>query len=379
MGALGVMLLPLHQMKFGKRCRSPPKLTNWWQITPSTPTGGKSTPQLTCSGKSAPFLTLPLTLNGGNNLPSAGDFRSDVKDATIEIIQYLYLHDSPFTINIYPFLSLHGNNHFPIEFAFFDGESTRVKDSDRIYTNVFDANLDTLVSALDKNGFSNMTIIIGEVGWQTDGDKNANTQNARRFNQGLLEHAMSENGTPARGGPINVYLFSLIDENAKDINAGTFERYWGIFEFDRKPKYELDLTGKNGNKGLAAVEGVSIHLSKKKATSNTEEGLMSGPLSVNGRVKRGADLPLQFDPSSSPLLRTKQEGKNRAEKRAMVRVATYFAMTLGAFIFWQSMEKVHVWIALHQDEKTERLEKEAEIKRVREELLRQARENDKLA
>lgn len=35
----------------------------------------------------------------------------------------------------------------------------------------------------------------------------------------------------------------------------------------------------------------------------------------------------------------------------MVKVATYFAMTLGAFVFWQSMEKIHVWIALHQDEK----------------------------
>ncbi|XP_047182798.1 uncharacterized protein LOC124848976 [Vigna umbellata] len=55
----------------------------------------------------------------------------------------------------------------------------------------------------------------------------------------------------------------------------------------------------------------------------------------------------------------------------MVRVASYFAMTLGAFVFWQSMDKVHVWIALHQDEKQERLEKEAEIRRVREELLQQ--------
>ena len=35
----------------------------------------------------------------------------------------------------------------------------------------------------------------------------------------------------------------------------------------------------------------------------------------------------------------------------MVRVATYFAMTLGAFVFWQSMDRVHVWIALRQDEK----------------------------
>ncbi|XP_004504148.1 uncharacterized protein [Cicer arietinum] len=55
----------------------------------------------------------------------------------------------------------------------------------------------------------------------------------------------------------------------------------------------------------------------------------------------------------------------------MVKVVTYFGMTLAAFAFWQSMDKVHVWMALHQDEKLERLEKEAEIKRVREELLQQ--------
>ncbi|KAK9113577.1 hypothetical protein Syun_020374 [Stephania yunnanensis] len=63
----------------------------------------------------------------------------------------------------------------------------------------------------------------------------------------------------------------------------------------------------------------------------------------------------------------------------MVKVATYFGMTLGAFVFWQSMEKVHVWIALHQDEKKERLEREAEIKRVREELLAQANRKTDLA
>ncbi|PIA51510.1 hypothetical protein AQUCO_01100392v1 [Aquilegia coerulea] len=62
----------------------------------------------------------------------------------------------------------------------------------------------------------------------------------------------------------------------------------------------------------------------------------------------------------------------------MVKVATYFAMTLGAFVFWQSMDKVHVWIALHQDEKQERLEKEREIKRVREELLAENKQRDPL-
>ncbi|XP_057508234.1 uncharacterized protein LOC130791135 [Actinidia eriantha] len=64
----------------------------------------------------------------------------------------------------------------------------------------------------------------------------------------------------------------------------------------------------------------------------------------------------------------------------MVKVGTYFAMTLGAFVFWQSMDKVHVWIALHQDEKQERMEKEAKVKRVRDELLReQAKQKESLA
>ncbi|XP_024023986.1 uncharacterized protein LOC112092311 [Morus notabilis] len=58
----------------------------------------------------------------------------------------------------------------------------------------------------------------------------------------------------------------------------------------------------------------------------------------------------------------------------MVKVATYFAMSFGAFLFWQSMDKIHVWNALRQDEKRERQEKEAEIKRVREELLQKQKD-----
>ncbi|EYU30602.1 hypothetical protein ABFS83_11G061900 [Erythranthe nasuta] len=63
----------------------------------------------------------------------------------------------------------------------------------------------------------------------------------------------------------------------------------------------------------------------------------------------------------------------------MVKVATFFGMTFGAFLFWQTMDKVHVWIALHQDEKKERMEKEIEIRRMREELYREQKEKDSLA
>jgi glucan endo-1,3-beta-glucosidase 5/6 len=48
---------------------------------------------------------------------------------------------------------------------------------------VFDANYDTLIAALEKNGFGSMEVIVGEIGWPTDGDKDATLQNARRFNQ----------------------------------------------------------------------------------------------------------------------------------------------------------------------------------------------------
>ncbi len=58
----------------------------------------------------------------------------------------------------------------------------------------------------------------------------------------------------------------------------------------------------------------------------------------------------------------------------MVRVATFFAMSAAAFLFWETMDKVHVWIALRQDEKRERIENDMAIKRRREELIEEAKQ-----
>ncbi|KAG6723752.1 glucan endo-1,3-beta-glucosidase 8-like [Carya illinoinensis] len=192
-----------------------------------------------------------------NPVPSAGDFRPELRDPTIEIIQFLHSNDAPFTVNSYPFLSLYlGDGFFPVDYAFFDGASQPVKDGDLLYTNVFDANLDTLLSALSKAGYPDMKIIVGEVGWPTDGDKNANIENAKKFNQGLLRHVLSGNGTPQRKGVIDIYLFSLMDENAKSVAPGSFERHWGLFEYDGQPKYELDLSGLQKNKDLVPAKDV---------------------------------------------------------------------------------------------------------------------------
>ncbi|KAL4638830.1 hypothetical protein ACB092_03G175200 [Castanea dentata] len=63
----------------------------------------------------------------------------------------------------------------------------------------------------------------------------------------------------------------------------------------------------------------------------------------------------------------------------MVKLVHYCAMTLAAFAFYETMEKIHIWIALRQDEKEERKEKEAEIRRVQQKLLQESKQRDPLA
>ncbi|XP_047320144.1 glucan endo-1,3-beta-glucosidase 6-like [Impatiens glandulifera] len=208
-------------------------------------------------------VTCPLNADvyeSSTTLPSTGDFRANIHDLMIQILAFLSQNGSPFTVNIYPFISLYADPNFPIDYAFFNGFPSPINDNGRIYQNVFDANLDTLLWALQKNGYGDMPIIVGEVGWPTDGDRNANNQYAQKFNQGLISHIST--GTPLRPGPIDAYLFSLIDEDAKSIQPGNFERHWGIFYFDGTPKYHLNLGSSTKGGGLVGAKGVH-YLSKK--------------------------------------------------------------------------------------------------------------------
>ncbi|KAM3205853.1 Glucan endo-1,3-beta-glucosidase 5 [Capsicum annuum] len=191
-----------------------------------------------------------------NPVPSAGRFRADIAELMTQIVQFMSKNQAPFTVNIYPFLSLYANEHFPIDFAFFDGTPNPVIDNGVEYTNVFDANFDTLHSALKAVGYGDLAILVGEVGWPTDGDKSANLNNAYRFYRGLFAKLASNKGTPLRPGYIEVYLFGLIDEDAKSIAPGNFERHWGIFRYDGQPKFPMDISGQGQDKHLIAAKNV---------------------------------------------------------------------------------------------------------------------------
>ncbi|XP_031476287.1 glucan endo-1,3-beta-glucosidase 6-like [Nymphaea colorata] len=211
-------------------------------------------------------VTVPLNADvyqSSTSYPSGGDFRADIHDLMLTIVKFLSDNGAAFTVNIYPFISLYNDPNFPVDFAFFDGNSSPLidKDSGKTYTNVFDANHDTLIWALQKNGFGSLPVIVGEVGWPTDGDKNANVQYAQRFNQGFMSHISGGQGTPMRTGPIDAYLFSLIDEDEKSIQPGNFERHWGIFNYDGSAKYALNL-GQGTSGQLIPAKGVK-YIGKK--------------------------------------------------------------------------------------------------------------------
>ncbi|XP_054799996.1 glucan endo-1,3-beta-glucosidase 8-like isoform X2 [Prosopis cineraria] len=159
--------------------------------------------------------TVPLNADvyespANNAVPSAGRFRADINDLMTQIVQFMNKNGAPFTAV----------------------------------------------------GYGDMTILVGEVGWPTDGDKNANVGNALRFYSGLLPRLAANKGTPLRPGFIEVYLFGLIDEDAKSISPGNFERHWGIFRYDGQPKFPMDLSGQNQNKLLVGARNVKYLSSK---------------------------------------------------------------------------------------------------------------------
>ncbi|XP_057486064.1 glucan endo-1,3-beta-glucosidase 6-like [Actinidia eriantha] len=209
-------------------------------------------------------VTVPLNADvyeSSTGFPSGGDFRADIHDFLLAIVKFLSDNGAPFTVNIYPFISLYIDPDFPVEYAFFDGNASPINDGGTNYYNMFDANHDTLVWALQKNGFGNLPIIVGEIGWPTDGDRNANIAYAQRFNQGFLSHISGGKGTPMRPGPIDAYMFSLIDEDAKSIDPGNFERHWGIFFYDGSPKYPVNLGTTNSG---ALIPARNVKYQEKK-------------------------------------------------------------------------------------------------------------------
>jgi exo-beta-1,3-glucanase (GH17 family) len=173
--------------------------------------------------------------------PSQGSVKADLAGIIQGTCDIMRKSKAPFMVNIYPFITRLQNPGIKLSYCLFAAaQPDWVIDPPHTYMNIFDAMLDALDVALGKIGYGDLEIVVGECGWPTAGGPDANPDNAQKFNQNLINHCKSNNGTPRRRNrQIQCFVFEMYDEDKKPTDAGQFERFWGIKGTDEKSKYPL--------------------------------------------------------------------------------------------------------------------------------------------
>ncbi|CAD6213982.1 unnamed protein product [Miscanthus lutarioriparius] len=162
--------------------------------------------------------------------PSTGAFHPDVAPQLQQILAFLSRTGAPFMINPYPWFAYQSDPRpETLAFCLFQPNAGRVDGGSRIrYTNMFDAQLDAVKSALVRAG-------------ATPGSPGATAENARAYVSNLVAHLRSGAGTPLMPGKsVETYLFALYDEDLKP--GPTSERSFGLYHTDLTMAYDAGLT-----------------------------------------------------------------------------------------------------------------------------------------
>ncbi|KAK6939453.1 X8 domain [Dillenia turbinata] len=178
--------------------------------------------------------------------PSSGSFNPAFGDMMKGILGFLKSTGSPFAINPYPFFAYRSDPRAEtLAFCLFQPNSGRFDSGTQIkYTNMFDAQVDAVRSALNRMSFNDVEIVVAETGWPYKGDANEvgpSIDNAKAYNGNLISHLRSMVGTPLMPGKsVDTYFFALYDENLKP--GPTSERSFGLFKPDLTPTYDVGLS-----------------------------------------------------------------------------------------------------------------------------------------
>ncbi|KAL8153947.1 hypothetical protein V2J09_011707 [Rumex salicifolius] len=187
-----------------------------------------------------------MTVLQQSDPPSAGRFDPAMSDLLTAQLQVLNATGSPFAINPYPYFAYQSDPRpDTLAFCLFQPNAGRVDSGNSIkYTNMFDAQVDAVRSALDAMGFKGVDILVAETGWPYKGDTNEvgpSVDNAKAYVGNLVSHLRSKSGTPLMPGkPVETYLFALYDEDLKP--GPTSERSFGLFKPDLTMTYDAGLS-----------------------------------------------------------------------------------------------------------------------------------------
>ncbi|XP_073156214.1 glucan endo-1,3-beta-glucosidase 7 [Henckelia pumila] len=178
--------------------------------------------------------------------PSSGNFDPSIQDLLKGLLEFNAATSSPFAINPYPYFAYRSDPRpETLAFCLFQPNSGRVDSGSKIkYTNMFDAQVDAIRSALNSMGFKGVEIVVAETGWPYHGDSNEvgpSLENAKAYNGNLIQHLRSLVGTPLMPGiSVDTYLFALYDENQKP--GPSSERSFGLFKPDLSMTYDVGLS-----------------------------------------------------------------------------------------------------------------------------------------
>ncbi|XP_020198699.1 glucan endo-1,3-beta-glucosidase GIV [Aegilops tauschii subsp. strangulata] len=155
-----------------------------------------------------------------------------------DVARLLAATGAPLLANVYPYIAHRTSpRDIQLNYATFQPGATPVRDAGNglMYTNLFDAMVDALYAALEKAGAPAVRVVVSETGWPSAGGFAATPENARAYNQGLIDHVAR--GTPKRPGPIEAYVFAMFNENMKP--GDETERNFGLFYPNKLPVYPM--------------------------------------------------------------------------------------------------------------------------------------------
>ncbi|KAG9142365.1 hypothetical protein Leryth_016848 [Lithospermum erythrorhizon] len=175
--------------------------------------------------------------------PSTGKFHQGYDIHVLKpLLNFLRVTNSPFLVNAYPFF---GCTEETLDYAIFRPNPGVADENTKLtYTNMLDAQLDAIYSAMKLLGFhDDIEIVIAETGWPSRGDPGQfgiDQETAAAYNRNLIQHVSSGVGTPLMPHrTFETYIFALFNENLKP--GPTCERNFGIFQPDMTPVYDIGI------------------------------------------------------------------------------------------------------------------------------------------
>ncbi|ESQ37321.1 hypothetical protein EUTSA_v10002844mg [Eutrema salsugineum] len=150
---------------------------------------------------------------------SSGKFRKAYVKAIFEpILSFHNRTKSPFMVNPYSYFGIRPET---LNYALFNSNDAVSYDpvTKLRYTNMFDAQLDAVYSAMNRLGYGDVDILVAETGWPSAGEPNqtgVGLDYAAAYNRNLIKHVNSGKGTPLMPNRVfETCIFALFNDNLK--------------------------------------------------------------------------------------------------------------------------------------------------------------------